>query len=150
MKTNHAATKRLLTVFILLAAVIIQSNSQTISYDYDHAGNRISRKVVPLPPPPQGAKKQLTDSVVVEDMLGERNILVYPNPTKGTLGVEITGGDWDENIRLILYNGQGVMLYNANANQGINPVEMTVYPKGWYILRVQAGEQRKEFKVIKE
>lgn len=148
METKHATTKRLLTVFIFLAAVIIWSNSQTISYNYDYAGNRISRKVVPLPP--QGAKKQPVDSIVVEDILGERNILVYPNPTKGALGIEITGGDWDEDIRLMLYSGQGVMLYNANANQGINPVDMTAYPKGWYILRVQAGEQRKEFKVIKE
>jgi len=148
MKTNHAIIKRLPVLFILFAAVIFQTNSQNISYDYDFAGNRISRKVVPLPP--QGAKKQVTDSVVVEDILGERNILVYPNPTKGALGVEITGGDWDEDIRLILYSGQGVMLYNANAQQGVNPVDMTAYPKGWYILRIQAGEKRKEFKVIKE
>jgi len=150
MKTNHVAIKRLPALFIFLAAVIFQCNSQTISYDYDYAGNRISRKVVLLPPPPQGAKKQVTDSVVVEDMLEDRNILVYPNPTKGILGVEITGGDWDEDILLILYNGQGVMLYHANAQQGINPVDMTAYPKGWYILRVQEGEKRKEFKVIKE
>ena len=148
MKTNHVATKRLPALFILLAAVIFQCNSQAISYDYDYAGNRISWKVVPLPP--QQAKQQPTDSVVVEDILGERNILVYPNPTKGALGVEITGGDWDEDIWLILYNGQGVTLYHAKAQQGINPVDMTAYPKGWYILRVLAGEKKKEFKVIKE
>ena len=147
MKTNHVAIKRLSALFILFAAVILQCNSQTISYDYDYAGNRISRKVVPLP---QNIKGQPTDSVIVEDMLGERNILVYPNPTRGSLGVEITGGEWDEDIRLILYNGQGVMLYHASAQQGINPVDMTACPKGWYILRVQDGEKRKEFKVIKE
>ena len=147
MKSNHVAIKRLPALLILLAAVIFQCNSQTISYDYDYAGNRISRKVVSLP---QSIKGQPVDSVLVEDMLGERNILVYPNPTKGALGVEITGGDWDEDIWLILYNGQGVTLYHAKAQQGINPVDMTDYPKGWYILRVLAGEKKKEFKVIKE
>ena len=147
MKSNHVAIKRLPALLILLAAVIFQCNSQTISYDYDYAGNRISRKVVSLP---QSIKGQPVDSVLVEDMLGERNILVYPNPTKGALGVEITGGDWDEDIWLILYNGQGVTLYHAKAQQGINPVDMTAYPKGWYILRVLAGEKKKEFKVIKE
>ncbi len=147
MKTNHVAIKRLPALFIILAAVIFQCNAQTISYDYDYAGNRISRKVVSLP---QSIKGQPVDSVLVEDMLGARNILVYPNPTKGALGVEITGGDWDEDIRLILYNGQGVTFYHAKAQQGINPVDMTAYPKGWYIIRVQAGEKRKEFKVIKE
>jgi hypothetical protein len=150
METNHTTIKRPLTIIILLVAVIIQSNSQTISYDYDYAGNRISRKVVPLSPPPQGAKKQPADSIAVEDILGKRNILVYPNPTRGALGVEINGGDTEEDIRLILFSGQGVQLYNSKAQPGINPIDMTAYPKGWYILRVQAGEERKEFKVIKE
>ena len=117
-----------------------------ISYDYDVAGNRISRKVVTLPPP-QSVKQHPPDSIAVDDMLAERTIRVYPNPTKGALGVEITGGDWDENIDLILFSGQGIRLYHAKAHQGINPIDMTVYPEGWYILRVQAGEQRKEFKV---
>ncbi|MEA4937002.1 MAG: T9SS type A sorting domain-containing protein [Paludibacter sp.] len=124
--------------------------AQTVNYTYDHAGNRISRKVITLPPPPQGAKQQSTDSTVVQDMMGERTITVYPNPTRGNLGVQITGGNTEEEIRLIIFGGQGVQLYNSNVQQGINTVDMTAYPKGWYILRVQAGEKRKEFKVIKE
>lgn len=147
MKSDQVAIKRLPALLMFLIAVILQIHSQTISYYYDYAGNRISRKVVSLP---QNIKGQPTDSVAVEDVLGQRNILVYPNPTKGALGVEITGGDWDEDIRLILYSGQGTVLYNTTAQQGINPIDMTAYPKGWYILRVQEGEKRKEFKVIKE
>jgi hypothetical protein len=83
-------------------------------------------------------------------MMDERTITVYPNPTRGALGVEINGGDTEEDLRLILFSGQGVQLYNSNAQPGINPIDMTAYPKGWYILQVQAGESKKEFKVIKE
>lgn len=126
MKSNQVAIKRLPALLMFLIAVILQIHSQTISYYYDYAGNRIFREVVSLS---QNIKGQPTNSMVVEDVLDQRSILVYPNPTKGALGVEITGGDWDEDIRLTLYSGQGTVLYKGKARQGINPIDMTAYPK---------------------
>ncbi|MEA4935854.1 hypothetical protein SDC9_158301 [bioreactor metagenome] len=140
-----------LYLFIFQLLFFIASvNSQTVSYTYDTAGNRISRKIVSLPPPPPQGSKLYVDSTAIQDMMDERTITVYPNPTRGALGVEINGGDTKEDLRLIIYNGQGMQLYNSNAQPGINPIDMMAYPKGWYILRVQAGENKKEFKVIKE
>lgn len=147
MNKIHELKQSLL--MILLVVVSLQVVSQTVSYTYDQAGNRISRKVITLPPPPQGAKQHV-DSTGIQDMMGELTITVYPNPTRGALGVEINGGDTEIALHLILFSGQGVQLYNSTAQPGINPIDMTAYPKGWYILRVQAGEERKEFKVIKE
>jgi hypothetical protein len=126
MKSNQVAIKRLPALLMFLIAVILQIHSQTNSYYYDYAGNRIFREVVSLS---QNIKGQPTNSMVVEDVLDQRSILVYPNPTKGALGVEITGGDWDEDIRLTLYSGQGTVLYKGKARQGINPIDMTAYPK---------------------
>lgn len=140
----------LLLLLIFQWLIAISMYSQTVSYTYDQAGNRISRKVITLPPPPQGAKQQFSDSTVVQDMMGERTITVYPNPTRGALGVEIKGGDTEDALYITLFSGHGVQLYNGIAQPGINPIDVTAYPKGWYILRVQAGEERKEFKVIKE
>ncbi len=133
-------------VFCLLGAVCM--HGQSISYTYDAAGNRTSRQVITLPP--QNVKKQPTDSVVVQDRLEERTILIYPNPTRGALRIDIAGGNPDEKLRIILYSGQGTMLYHADAHIGSNPLDMSIYPKGWYILQIQAGESRREFKVIKE
>jgi len=146
---NLKIKPQLLYLLIFQLLFTISIHSQTVSYAYDQAGNRISRKIVTLPPPPQGAKQHV-DSTAVQDMMDERTITVYPNPTRGALGVEINGGDTEEDLRLILFSGQGVQLYNSNAQPGINPIDMTAYPKGWYILQVQAGESKKEFKVIKE
>ena len=140
----------LLLVLTFLFFFNVNVFSQTVSYTYDQAGNRISRKVVTLPPPPQSAKQHV-DSTSVEDVLSERTIIIYPNPTRGALRVDINGGsDTEEELRIILYSGQGVQLYNSIVQPGINPVDMTAYPKGWYILRVIAGEDKKDFKVIKE
>lgn len=150
MKTNYLTPGRLFTVLLCLSFLIVQLDAQTISYDYDSSGNRISRKVITLSPPPQGVKSSPVDSVVVAAIIGERQVLIYPNPTKGALGVDITGGDTEESIRLILYNGQGVMLYTTNATQGINIIEMSPFPKGWYILRVATEMKIEEFKIIKQ
>jgi len=69
----------------------LEGIAQTISYAYDNAGNRISRTIL-LSTSPQGVKKA-EDPVLVEYQIGERKITVYPNPTKGKLAVEITGGN---------------------------------------------------------
>lgn len=135
-------------VFCLFTAVCVQA--QIIGYSYDAAGNRTSRQVITLPSPPQNVEKQSTDSVVVKDRLEERTILIYPNPTQGTLRIDIAGGNPDESLRIILYSGQGTVLYQAPAHMGSNPLDMSIYPKDWYILQIQEGESRREFKVIKE
>jgi hypothetical protein len=137
----------LLIVFSVLSILPCQSQSSLV-YEYDFAGNRVARKVITLPS--NIRRYNPSDSIVVKEVFEEKNILVYPNPTKGALGVEITGGDWGEDIRLILYSGQGVLLYQANAQPGINSIDMTTFPRGWYVLRVQTGEKRKEYKILKE
>ena len=144
--------KQLYTSLILLILVIISASSQNIvSYAYDYAGNRISRRVVNLTPTPPHVKKQL-DSIPapVEEKLGDRTITIYPNPTKGALAVDITGGDNKDELIITLFSAQGVQLQSSRATSGKTPVEMAAYPRGWYILRVKAGEKMTEFKIIKQ
>ncbi len=93
---------------------------------------------------------QQPDTTVISDKLLERKINVYPNPTHGMLGVEIKGGNSDEEVRIIVYGGQGAQLHNIKAQTGVNPIDMSAAPNGWYILRIQAGNKRKEFKIIKK
>ena len=120
-----------------------------VVYDYDMAGNRISRKVITIPS--QGIKRQEpTDSVVIKETIGERTIKVFPNPTRGALGIDIQGGDSKQELRLIIYSGAGAVLYNQPATEGLNPVDMTQYPQGWYVLSVIAGTEKREYKIVKE
>jgi hypothetical protein len=139
----------LFSFLLVLASGIAQNN--IVSYAYDNAGNRISRKIVDLniTPNPSHVKKN-ADPVPVEDQLGERKITVYPNPTKGALAVEITGGDTKDQIRLIVFSSQGTQLQNIKVTATTTPVDMSAYPGGWYILRVQAGDKVTEFKIVKQ
>lgn len=147
---KHIKTKQLLLFLIFcLGTFTLQLQAQSmISYAYDMAGNRISRKIVPLNSSPSHVKKG-EDSVPVEEQMGERTIKVFPNPTKGALAVDITGGDDKDELRIILYNADGKQLQNKKVEQGTTPINMSTYPVAYYILRVVAGEKATEFKIVK-
>ena len=150
-KTNTQMKKLYLLFIICFATLsIVFVNAQTIKYAYDMAGNRISRTITLAGQ--QGAKQgyQITDSVVVNETIGERKIKIYPNPTKGSLALEISGGDDKDQLRFILYNANGQQLLNKQIQSGTTPINMSDYPVAYYILRVQAGDKMTEFKIIKQ
>lgn len=140
----------LLLIFILFTLTGVSDN--IVSYAYDNAGNRISRKVVDLNSNPSHAKKDTTAVLAppVIEQLGDRAISIYPNPTKGALAVDITGGNVKDELRILLLSSQGVQLQMIKAVIGRNTVDMQVYSTGWYILRIQAGDKVTEFKIIKQ
>ncbi|MEI7502816.1 MAG: T9SS type A sorting domain-containing protein [Paludibacter sp.] len=145
-------TKQCYLLFLFLSLISMTGISQNIvSYAYDNAGNRISRQVVNLTPPPTHAKKQ-TDTIPapVKEELGDRKISIYPNPTKGALGVDITGGDNKDELTITLFSAQGVQLQRIKAVAGMNPLEMSAYAPGWYIMRIKAGDKLTEFKIVKQ
>jgi Lamin Tail Domain/Secretion system C-terminal sorting domain len=124
-----------------------------ISYAYDYAGNRISRKQVTLGGTLSHVRKKNSSQepvpTPVEEKSGERTITVYPNPTKGVLAVGISG-EILQKISVILYNAQGNMMQNIQADSDITNLEMSTYPTGWYLLRVIADGKATEFKIIKQ
>ncbi|MDD2799357.1 MAG: T9SS type A sorting domain-containing protein [Bacteroidales bacterium] len=138
--------KQILISLFLLVAFCLKAQDK-VSFDYDEAGNRISRKVVPLSHA-KSNKNPKPDPVVEE--LGERKVVVYPNPTKGALAVEVTGGDPKDEIRIILFSAQGVILQNTAAKVAKTPIDMSGYPDAWYILRVITGDKKTEFKILKQ
>lgn len=151
MKQSHKKTYYYFLLLWLLSFSMVGKTQNIVSYAYDNAGNRISRKVVDLNSNPPHAKKTVEDPPPpVEEQLGERKITIYPNPTKGALAVEITGGDNKDELRILLISSQGVQLQTIKAVIGSTRVDMQVYPAGWYILRVHAGDKFTEFKIIKQ
>ena len=137
-------------LLLFLAAFTLQAMAtDVVSYAYDNVGNRISRKVVPLLNNPSNVKKD-EKPTPVEEQLGERKITIYPNPTKGSLAVDITGGNEKDELRIIIFDAYGKQLLNKKVEPGTTPVNMNAYPVAYYILRVQAGEKQTEFKIIKQ
>ena len=153
MNYFHKTTNQYLLILLLvLFAMTGKLQCQSIvSYAYDNAGNRISRKVVLLSSSPTHVKKDtISTPTPVAEQLGDRNITVYPNPTKGDLAVDITGGNDKDEMQIVLISAQGIQLQVLKAVTGSTPVNMLHYPPGWFIFRVQAGDKMTEFKIIKQ
>jgi hypothetical protein len=145
--------KKLIITTIVLAFVLL-CQAQSIEYGYDNAGNRVSRRIIDMGGP-QNAKKSNAgvedDSEAIaeqaeEEIITDRNVKIYPNPTKGILGIELYGEYTEEQSVLTLYNGQGALLVTQKVSEGRNVLDLSAYPAGWYILRVGG----KEYKIIKQ
>ncbi|MCE1156621.1 MAG: T9SS type A sorting domain-containing protein [Bacteroidales bacterium] len=150
MKADFLTAGRLFTV-LLLWFVVLRLDAQAVSYNYDFSGNRISRQVITLSSPSQGARSQPADSVTVVATIGERTVSIYPNPTKGVLMIELKGlENRQEATILTVYDSKGMLIVTMPVQNGINPLDMTVFPSGWYILRIQGNEGWKEYKIIKQ
>ena len=148
----HKATNQY-SLFVILILFTIAGRAQSqnmVSYAYDNAGNRISRKIVLLSSNPTHVKQDTIAPSPVEEQLGERKLTVYPNPTKGELKVEITSGNNKDEISFRLISGKGVQLQSRKASNGTTPIDMTLYPPGWYILQVKVGDKVTEIKIIKQ
>ena len=142
--------KQYYLLFLLLLSLSALSAQNMVSYAYDNAGNRISRRIVLLTSNSTHVKKDTIAPAPIEEQLGDRKILVYPNPTKGALAVEITGGSDKDDIHIALFSAQGVQLKNLKATTGTTPIDMHLYPPGWFILRVLTGDKVTEFKIVKK
>ncbi len=139
----------LLFLFAFLSTSLCYSQDK-IAYDYDMAGNRISRRIIELDSIQQVKQKPKADSTIVQDQLNFKEIRIYPNPTPGILRIDISGEDNKENFQLQLINGNGIVLISQDAIIGSNELNLSTYAKGWYILRVISGDNRKEYKIIKK
>jgi hypothetical protein len=136
-------------LFLLLFLSLGAQAAVTISYTYDAAGNRTSR-TYSVSAAVQLKKPLEEPAPIEEEKMGERTIRIYPNPTKGALGVEILGGDDKEKIRIQLYNLKGIQIQNLPVYSGINTINMFDCVAGTYILRLVSEKETIEYKIIKE
>jgi hypothetical protein len=121
--------------------------TQGITYTYDNAGNRIMQKyVVTL----LSDSSNLNNSHSEEENMSEYKIIVYPNPTKGQLMIEVKGCDDQNKAIFTLYNLQGSQLQKIVAGIEETPLDMTNYPSGYYLLRVYFDNKAVEYKIIKQ
>jgi hypothetical protein len=140
--------KKILFVASIICSFAIYTtslNAQTIiSYSYDTAGNRTHRLIV---------KSFSTSKANVDTTKNEKKkkIRIYPNPTNGQLFVEIVGCENETKMGLSIYNLKGtVLLYNKILVNGNNPLDISGYSNGTYILKVTIGDKESNWKILKD
>jgi hypothetical protein len=139
--------KKMITLYFLVISLAIFS--QGIVYTYDSSGNRISRQYI-VQLRSATAQPEKKDSIKIESKIDELKIYVYPNPTKGNVAVDVLGVSSDQIITMRLYSSQGVLLQKMNYTNQKMPINMTTYPIGWYLLKINVGDKSVEYKIIKD
>lgn len=147
-------------IIALLAIVSLKSFSQDIEYVYDLAGNRTERHVIP--PPTQAPEPEETDVVsdnldnkeiepeVYEDLIAEKQIKIYPNPTRGKLAIEIVNYNLNDVGTIQVFDMVGRMVQNVTKLSNQLEVDITNEPPGSYIIVIVIGNEKSEWKVIKQ
>ncbi|MFV0267951.1 MAG: T9SS type A sorting domain-containing protein [Draconibacterium sp.] len=139
-----------LTGGIVLVSCIFAGAQTKISFEYDASGNREVRKVIVLSKSAEiAAQSNQQEEVVVEDKLGNQEIRIYPNPTKGILKIDFPSLSETEAI-LNVYDLHGRLLIHKQAQEIGNELNLSSYPGGIYILNIHSGKEKREWKIIKE
>ncbi len=129
-----------------------------IQFEYDEAGNRISRKTIIFTTRSAAvidttAEEEIEEPeppVVFTGIPAESAILIYPNPTKGLLKVEISSTGEITPVALQLYDMAGKLLQEESNVTSSATFDLGRQSPGTYILRLFSGTQTSEWKVIKE
>lgn len=117
-----------------------------VTYAYDKAGNRIAR-IITLT-----RSNTVNDSVLPpqSEMLGEMEIKIYPNPTRGQLRVEIGGLPENAEGSVAVYSMSGKLMYNQAVRSAFTEIDISGRPAGTYILKIVAAGKVTTWKIVKE
>lgn len=136
---------------ILFIAMTMYSSSisaQFVGYGYDPAGNRIKREI--LIPVNENRPTQAPKKAVSTEMLSDRIIKIYPNPTKGMLKVEIGNYDASDVGVIKIFDSNGVEKLNANILESAISFDISGYSPGLYFMHIRINEDETTWKIIKQ
>ena len=149
---------KLLKILFLLLFLSNIAFSQQYSYEYDNAGNRISRKYVKIKKKVNMEVDSLlyNDSIVAKedmegykDAIGDKEIRIFPNPTKGKLRVEISNIEDGDIIILKVFDLQGREIY-SNEKLSNYDIDLSNYENGVYLLDIILNNEKSYWKIVKE
>jgi len=128
-------------------------------YDYDAAGNRVLRTIIPMnqaPPAPQDSLE--TNSSVAKnsqiefyvEKVAQVEIKLYPNPTTEKFTLEISQWGNLQTGNFKLYSLTGQLLQDHPVHSATTTISLANLSKGAYILKVHINNQVEDWKVIKQ
>ncbi len=80
-----------------------------------------------------------------------RNILIYPNPSNGRFQLQIADTDISKLYGIEIYNLQGIMVYAVSVLNLLrtNEIDLSQYPEGMYLVRINDGSEVVDREIIK-
>lgn len=129
-------------LFFVLFSLSLSAQKK-VMYAYDAAGNRIKREIL------FEQSQSKSQVVAYSDMLDEKEIKIYPNPTEGELRVEIFNELKKTEGIVTVHGNNGAMIYTTPIINGSASLDISSCPNGLYILHVKIGDSVSSWKIIK-
>ena len=136
--------------FLIISLLFIATNlpAQNVTYEYDDAGNRIERAIIPQSM--MKSSSSMPISTPMEDIVAEHRLKIYPNPTKGMLSVEIGNYSSDLQADFRILDMTGRTINTQKAKSGTVYFDLSNHPSGVYLLRININGEIVTWKVIKK
>jgi hypothetical protein len=84
------------------------------------------------------------------DKLNESDVVIYPNPTKGALAVEIRNKNPQIPHHLAVYNLSGSIIFQRSNVDGYTEIDLSSQPIGMYLMRISSQNSFVTWRIIKE
>ncbi len=142
----------LLLLIFGLIGLIQTARSQNFTFAYDNAGNRYLKDVVTLKSTESvhNDPTQKQDTARYQELLGELRVILYPNPTRGRIIIELQNLDPTNQSEVFVTDNSGKVLYKQKGLQQSNEIDLSSFNPGMYFLNIHVGTVISEWKVIKE
>ena len=139
----------LISVWFLLLALNAQGQELSYSYDYDAAGNRIGTTVVIIDFGRGGSALEDATPAPLTDLRPDgETILVYPNPTQGTVTIERQDGRTIGDYRLA--DAAGRTLERGTRGERRMTLDLSGHANGVYLFEFSGERGTIHYKIIKQ
>jgi hypothetical protein len=99
---------------------------------------------------PETPDNDFVPEKIYTDKLNESNVIIYPNPTKGALAVEIRNKNPQTQHQLTVLNFNGAVVFQRSDVENYTQIDLSSQPKGVYFLRISSQDRFITWKIIKE
>lgn len=135
----------------LLTILSLNVFSQEVVYfSYDEAGNRTKREIIDLSKSSNIGADSAGWLEAEGDNLADNKILIYPNPTKGKLKIDISTFKEGTTGQLMVYDLSGKILLQRYKIYASNMLNLDHLATGIYFLKLSINNSTKEWKIIKK
>ena len=144
---------RALFVFSGLLFYLSAFSQNAIRFAYDALGNRVKREIVlqnsDVVKRNMSSEEKKEDNFY-SDMLSEKQIRIWPNPTEGHLKVEIQGLAPEEKACLRITSMSGAVVNVKETTSPVSELDLSHCINGIHLLHIATGRQETTWKIIKK
>lgn len=123
------------------------SNSSWTCFEYDQAGNRVTRSICTLNQLRSGFPEE---EMIYSDKINSNAVTLYPNPTIASVQVKIDDMAPDQKAEIKVYGSDGTLIYSTSGTNPLFTIDLSAQPQGFYNCNIYIGNKPSFWRIIKQ